>query len=193
VPVEIYLVRHGETTWNAEGRFQGQQDSPLTPSGRAQAQRIGKCLADIVPQHPAPQMRVSPLGRTRATADILRQCLNYGPPIVDARLQEVTLGSWDGLTQVDIDAMWPGRLDGSTPFDWYFRSPDGESYDAALRRAEAWLGGLGGAVIAVSHGLIGRIIRGAYLGLPRDEALGLPVPQLTIWHLRGGAARGIEA
>lgn len=190
---DIYLVRHGEAIWNAEGRFQGQKDSPLTQNGRVQAQRIGKRLAEVVPVHTTPAMHVSPLGRTRATADILRQHRNYGPPVFDPRLQEVTVGSWDGLTHVDLDPMWPGRLDGSTSFDWYFRSPDGESYKAALQRAEAWLAGLRGSIIAVSHGLIGRIIRGAYLGLPRAEALGLPVPQVTVWHLHNGYALAIEA
>jgi broad specificity phosphatase PhoE len=193
VNAEIYLVRHGETEWNAEGRFQGQKDSPLTRGGRDQAHRVGRRLADVVTNHTRPQMHISPLGRTRETADILRQYRDYAPPVFDARLQEVTVGSWDGLTPIDIDAGWPGRLDGTTPFDWYFRSPDGENYEAAVRRIQAWLTGLSGAIIAVSHGLIGRVIRGAYLGLSREEALCLPVPQTTIWHLRDARARAIEA
>ncbi|HWE75540.1 MAG TPA: histidine phosphatase family protein [Stellaceae bacterium] len=57
---EIYLVRHGETVWNAEGRFQGQQDSPLTRNGIAQAQQIGKCLADVVPMRAAAALHVRP-------------------------------------------------------------------------------------------------------------------------------------
>lgn len=86
------------------------------------------------------------------------------------------MSSWDGLTHIDIEAQWPGLLDGSTPFDWYFRSPDGESYEAVVERATDWLSELQGNVIAISHGLVGRIIRGTYLGLSKDDALGLPVP-----------------
>ena len=101
-------------------------------------------------------------------------------------------GSWDGLTHVDIDAQWPGRLDQTTPFNWFFRSPDGESYDAAMARVNPWLDNLQGIVLAVSHGLIGRLIRGAYLGLSREDALGLPVPQDVIWRLAKGAVEPIH-
>ena len=94
--------------------------------------------------------------------------------------------SWDGLTQIDIDAQWPGRLHGATAFDWFFRSPDGESLNAARDRARTWLGDLQGTVVAVSHGLFGRIIRGSYLGLPMEDALRLPVPQDVIWRLAAG-------
>ncbi|HZK98301.1 MAG TPA: hypothetical protein VFC47_00245 [Caulobacteraceae bacterium] len=84
------------------------------------------------------------------------------------------------------------RLLGATHFDWYFRAPDGEGYEAAASRADAWLKGLRGPVIAVSHGLFGRLIGGAYLGLPHREALRLPVPQNVIWRLRDEAIEPIE-
>ena len=96
------------------------------------------------------------------------------------------MGSWDGLTHIDIDAQWPGLLDGSTPFDWFFRSPDGETYDSAFRRAECRLEERQGVTVAVSHGLISRIIRGAYSGLSETDALSLPVPQDVIWRLSNG-------
>jgi len=90
------------------------------------------------------------------------------------------------LTHIDIDAQWPGLLDGSSPFDWFFRSPDGEIYDAAFQRAESWLDERRGVTVAVSHGLTSRIIRGAYGGLSETEALSLPVPQDVIWKLSSG-------
>ena len=181
---EIYLVRHGETQWNTQGRFQGRLDSPLTATGVKQAEAIGKRLAGL-------GLRVdgfiaSPLGRTAETARIIAGCASLPAVEYDRRLGEVSLGSWDGLTHVDIEAQWPGSLDGSTPFDWYFRSPDGESYAAALRRAKSWLDDREGITVAVSHGLTGRVIRGAYCNLPREEALSLPVPQDVIWRLSGG-------
>ena len=91
---------------------------------------------------------------------------------------------------MDIDAGWPGALDGSNSFDWYFRAPNGELYDDARNRVVAWLAEVQGVVVAVSHGLTGRLIRGAYLGLPRQETLSLPVPQDIIWRLTD---RRIEA
>lgn len=133
----------------------------------------------------------SPLGRTRQTAAILVDRSGLQSPVYDARLAEVSMGSWDGLTQFEIDMEWPGMLDGSSAFDWYFRSPDGESYAAALQRVGDWLVEVESEVVAVSHGLIGRILRAAYLGLSMDEALVLPVPQDVIWRLSDGMVEAI--
>jgi probable phosphoglycerate mutase len=185
----IYLIRHGETAWNAQGRFQGKLDSALTDTGVKQAEAIGQRLAGLGISFDT--FVTSPLGRTRQTAAIIAECANLPAAQDDDRLAEVSLGSWDGLTHIDIDAQWPGLLDGSTPFDWFFRSPDGESYDAAFERAECWLRERQGVTLAVSHGLVGRIIRGAYSSLPKTEALGLPVPQDVIWRLSGGRIEAI--
>ncbi len=187
---EIFLLRHGETEWNAEGRFQGILDSPLTEWGKEQARACGRKLASVVTG--ADAMLASPLGRVRETCSILRSFAEYPDVTWDDALKEVTLGKWDGLTHVDIDAMWPSALAGSSQFDWYFRSPDGEGFETALARVSDWLGRIEGVVVAVSHGLLGRIIRGAYLGLSRAEMLALPVPQDTIWHLCDRRIAGIQ-
>jgi broad specificity phosphatase PhoE len=181
---EIYLIRHGETEWNAQGRFQGMMDSALTDTGVRQAEAIGRCLAGLDLSFDA--FVSSPLGRTRQTAAIIAGSAPLPAAQCDDRLAEVSLGSWDGLTHFDIDAQWPGLLDDSTPFDWFFRSPDGEAYDSAFHRAECWLEERQGVTLAVSHGLISRIIRGAYSGLSRTDALSLPVPQDVIWKLSNG-------
>jgi broad specificity phosphatase PhoE len=188
---EIYLIRHGETEWNAQGRFQGKLDSALTETGVKQAEAIGRCLAGLDLSLDA--FVSSPLGRTRQTAAIIAGSAHLPAAQCDDRLAEVSLGSWDGLTHFDIDAQWPGLLDGSTPFDWFFRSPDGETYDSAFQRAECWLEERQGVTLAVSHGLISRIIRGAYCGLSRTDALSLPVPQDVIWKLSSGRIEPISA
>ena len=181
---DIFLLRHGETEWNAEGRFQGQRDSPLTAHGRAQAAQLGRILVRTFAGGPMPPFHVSPLGRTQETAAIIRTVVD-GPERVsiEPRLQEVSTGAWDGLTIQEIEAGWPGALEGTDHFDWYFRSPDGETLDAALGRIRSWLSELQGPVVAVSHGLLGRLVRGAWLGLPEKEMLCLPVPQNVVWHL----------
>lgn len=187
---EIYLIRHGETEWNVQGRFQGKLDSALTATGVRQAEAIGRCLAGLELSIDA--FVSSPLGRTHQTAAIIAESANLPAAQCDDRLAEVSLGSWDGLTDIDIDAQWPGLLDGATPFDWFFRSPDGESYDAAFLRAESWLRERQGVTVAVSHGLVSRIIRGAYSRLPKAEALCLPVPQDVIWRLSNGRIEPIS-
>jgi probable phosphoglycerate mutase len=187
---QIYFFRHGETEWNAAGRFQGLLDSPLMARGVAQAHGIGRRLASLglVPA----RFQASPLDRTRHSAAIIGSHLT-GPQIdEDARLAEVSLGGWNGLTAIDIDHLYPQQLAGTTRYDWYFRSPDGESYDRALERAETWLRDARGIVLAVSHGLFSRFLCGAYLCLLRDAALTLPVPQDVIWRLADGVVERVE-
>lgn len=134
---QIYLLRHGETEWNALGRFQGHFDSPLTAKGRAQALAAGRRLNDLAPQ--ADTIVSSPLGRARQTVEIISSLNEYPTAHWDDRLAEVSIGSWDGLTHIDIEACWPGKLDGSSPFDWFFKSPDGEPYASVVARARDWL------------------------------------------------------
>ena len=188
---EIFLVRHGETAWNAEGRFQGQLDSPLTPHGREQATQNGKLLAAVLANRGALTMHVSPLGRAQQTAAIIRAHGTYASSVDEPRIQEVTTGIWDGLTHDGIEAGWPGLLDGATAFDWYFRAPNGETYEEAIARVRSWLDEVNSTVVAVSHGLIGRLVRGAYLGLSREEALVLPVPQDVVWVLAHGSVEAL--
>ena len=185
----IYLVRHGQTAFNAEGRFQGNADSPLTALGFAQAEEMGKLLGGLVAGL-AVTLWSSPLGRARRTAEIIGARLGLREPIrFDPRLREVSFGCWDGLTDLDIEEQHPGLRDGSTRYDWFFRSPDGESVEAVEQRMRSWLeetAAIPGCHIAVSHGLAGRLLRGVYLGLDRAVALELDIPQDAVFRLEGG-------
>jgi probable phosphoglycerate mutase len=93
------------------------------------------------------------------------------------------MGAWEGLTCEDVEARWPDLVDGFYDTSWWFRAPGGESYEQFKGRVEDWLAELTGPVIAVSHGITGRLIRGAVLALPAAEALVLPSPQDVVWHL----------
>lgn len=188
----IYLLRHGETVWNTLGRFQGQKDSPLTPRGILQADRVAARLAQEIGANGIPfEFYVSPLGRAQETAARIMLTVPF-PAREDARLMEVTTGCWDGMTLYEIDVEYPGALEGADTFDWYFRSPDGETFDSACARVDSWLSGISTPVIAVSHGLTGRLIRGVYLGLSRREMLELPVPQDGFYCLEHGQVTLIE-
>jgi broad specificity phosphatase PhoE len=186
--VTILLVRHGETEWNLERRYQGRFDSPLTERGIAQACAIGRLLADLPETFAAPIV-ASPQGRARRTAEIVREELgSAGAVSLDERLRELTLGSWDGLTYSEIEARSPGIFD-DDGHEWCFRAPDGESYDAFVARIGEWLGEQDDAapIIVVAHGLVSRVLRGLYAHLPRAVALTLPVPQGRIHCLSNGA------
>jgi broad specificity phosphatase PhoE len=180
----ILLVRHGETEWNLARRYQGWTDSPLTIRGLAQAEALGRRLLAL-PEADAADIIASPIGRARRTAEIIAQCLGRTqPPRLDERLREISLGSWDGLQRADIEARMGNAFE---EYEWYFRTPDGESYETFADRLAAWLAETGDApVIAVAHGVVMRVLRGLYAGLPRATALRLPVPQDRIFRLAGG-------
>jgi broad specificity phosphatase PhoE len=185
--VRILLLRHGETEWNLERRYQGRFDSPLTERGAAQARAIGRLLAGL-PAAVAAPIVASPQGRARRTAEIIREELcSAGAVRVDERLRELTLGSWDGLTYGEIEARSPGIFDHDGP-EWCFRAPDGESYDAFAARLGEWLGEQNNTVpiIVVAHGLVSRVLRGLYAGLTLAVALTLPVPQDRVYRLSNG-------
>jgi broad specificity phosphatase PhoE len=187
----IFLVRHGQTEWNRARRYQGWSDSPLTAQGVAQAEAIGHCLRAI-PEAASAEIVASPIGRARRTAEIIAHCLGRTSPVrFDERLREISLGPWDGLNRAEIKARMGA---GFAEFEWYFRTPDGESYEVFEGRIAGWLAEAGnGPVIAVSHGVVTRVLRGLYAGLPRAEALRLAVPQDRIFRLSGSTIEEIAA
>lgn len=190
----IFLVRHGETEWNRIGRYQGWLDSPLTPRGIAQAEAIGRRLATL-PEAASATIVASPLDRAQHTAAIIARCLfRSEPPCLDARLREATLGAWDGLDRREARARVRQLFAGAGRHEWYFYGPDGESYEAFAGRVAAWLGEQDDVpVIAVCHGVVSRVLRGLYAGLPRATALALAVPQDRIYRLAAGRVEEIAA
>lgn len=190
----IFLVRHGETEWNRARRYQGWGDSPLTPLGIAQAEAFGRRLAGIPDAAIAPIV-ASPIGRARRTAEIIAECLGRAvPPLLDERLREISLGSWDGRDRRDIVADAPAMFEGEGRWEWYFQTPDGETYDGFAGRIAAWLAEPREApLIVVAHGVVTRVLRGLYAGLPRSEALRLAVPQDRIFRLEAGRIGEIAA
>jgi len=183
----ILLVRHGEIEWNLARRIQGWGDSPLTRRGVTQAEAIGRKLRELSESDGLPIV-ASPLGRARRTAELIQAArADLAPIRFDERLKEISVGAWDGLDRGEIEALAPGIFDGDGRHEWYFRTPDGETYDKFAGRIAAWLADAGdGAMIAVAHGIVTRVLRGLYAGLPREVALSLPVPQDVIWRLADG-------
>jgi broad specificity phosphatase PhoE len=185
----VLLVRHGETEWNLQRRYQGQSDSALTERGIGQARAIGQFLGALLDTGD-PRIFASPLGRARRTAEIIMEHLPGMPELaLDNRLRELSLGSWDGLTYSEIAQRSPGIFDGEGRYEWYFRVPDGECYDVFAARIGEWLieHAERQVLVVVTHGIVTRVLRGLYAGLPREVALTLPVPQDKIFRLSGGA------
>lgn len=188
----FYLVRHGETEWNAAGRYQGAKDSPLTERGRQQARQSGRKLASIIKGDLPLRTYVSPLGRASQTAELIAESLPLDIHI-EPRLAEISAGAWDGMSMHEIDVEYPGALNGSGPHDWYFLGPGGENFDAAFGRVSSWLGDAEGPALIVTHGLTSRLVRGAFFDLSKHEMLCLPVPQNGFYRLADGHASFVEA
>ena len=186
----FYLTLHGETEWNLERRFQGQLDSPLTEHGVEQAHRMGAKLRELLGNATGYVVVSSPLGRARRTAEIICDILEIDSRQIetDTRLAEINLGSWAGLTRNEVEARWPGTLDGAGRYDWYFRSPDGETLDNLAARVRQFLSDETQRedIIAISHGVISRILRGLYAGIAESRALTLEVSRDVVFSLHDG-------
>ncbi len=100
----IYLLRHGETTYNTQGRYQGQLDSPLTERGREQVQQNARMLKSLIGDVDDWTILSSPMGRAMQSTAILCETLGYDGNRVrqDPRLTEVAVGQWAGLTMAEI-------------------------------------------------------------------------------------------
>jgi broad specificity phosphatase PhoE len=150
----VYLVRHGETTWNAEHRFQGHLDVELSRKGLAQAEAVANWLA-TQPVHFA-ALFSSDLKRAVQTAQIIGKRVGLIPQLYRG-LRELHGGEWQGLLRAEIEARFPGKLDLWDEQLDSFTVPGGESLPAVQRRIYATYEKIvadhtGEAIIIVSHG-----------------------------------------
>jgi len=178
----IYLIRHGETTWNRIGRLQGQADSPLTHRGTKQAEAVGHALrAELAGQ--TFQFWASPITRTRQTAAIISDVIehDYETITFDDRLKEITLGDRDGYAGWrELARDFPEEAEIRRKNPWNFRHPNGESSQMVQDRVRPLLDewkAAGGIHVAVSHGVAIKILRGLQLNLTEAETFALDRPQ----------------
>jgi probable phosphoglycerate mutase len=189
----IYLVRHGQTEFNRERRIQGHVDSPLTALGVRQAKAVGRLLADLIREPEGWRIVSSPLGRAHATAELISARLGGLPVELDARLKEMSWGAYDGRLRAELEAAEPETF-GRT--GWAFDAATGETYEAVSARVGAWLADLPPEperrIIAVTHGISGRVLRGLYANLDRDAASLQDVPQDAVYVLQHGGVGRID-
>src|SRR5947207_10252069 len=154
----IYYIRHGETSWNAEGRLQGALDIPLNELGRRQAAKAGRILGDLFVRDGRDRLALSfvasPLGRARTTMDLVRDTLSLpaGEYAIDDRLREIGYGRWEGSTLAELQAKDPDLYARRQTEKWTMSPPGGESYAAVQVRMQDWYDSLETDTVAVAHG-----------------------------------------
>ncbi len=173
----LYVLRHGETDWNAQNRLQGRFDSPLTGTGRAQAQAQHRILStrDLT----GFSAFTSPQGRAFHTASIALRGM-VGAIATDDRLREIGVGDWAGRVRSDLLALAPDARD---TFDLYAYAPGGEGFDALHRRCTAFLDDLDGPAVLITHGITSRMLRLIALGLEPDALRDLPGGQGVVFYI----------
>lgn len=178
--VTLYFIRHGETDWNLAQRYQGQRDIPLNATGREQAARNGRVLADTLgPRAASLDYVASPLLRARETMRIIRCELGLEPDAYrrDARLAEIRYGHWEGLLWKDLPAVDPTGFAAREADKWGWQPRGGESYRMLAERIAQWLGEVYRDAIVVSHGGVSRALRGLVANYSPAEMMALTVPQ----------------
>lgn len=184
----LYFIRHGETDWNAEARYQGQHDIPLNDRGRAQARRNGEALREALDDPARFDYVASPLERTRETMQIVRSVLGLSESGVryDDRLREMSYGHWEGQLAADLPNLDPDGVAARAADGWNWQPRGGESYEHLADRVGAWLRSVERDTIVASHGGVSRVLRHLAAGVDRREVPRLAVPQDRIIVFKDG-------
>jgi broad specificity phosphatase PhoE len=174
----LVFIRHGETDWNRELRFQGQRDIPMNARGRLQAARNGRAIAGIL-RDGEWQLVASPLGRAEETMRIVLQAAGESGRrfATDPALMEANYGDWEGLTLDEIATRFPKQGRARDRDKWGYVPPNGESYAMLSERVGRWLKTLDRPTFVVAHGGILRALLHLLAGLPSHDAPHLAVPQ----------------
>ena len=187
----LYIVRHGQTEWNAEGRIQGRLDSQLTEKGKEYAKLLGEKLQDV----PFIQIISSPSLRTMATAEIIKGDREISI-IKDKNIMEMDLGTWQGSTIEEIKSQFPEEYDCYRNRPDVYQNKDAESFMDIKKRAENFLEEFkkspqNGNLLVVTHGLFIKSLFTIFKGIELKDIWTEPTVEgtsLTIVKLDEGHA-----
>ncbi|MGW5052926.1 histidine phosphatase family protein [Actinokineospora sp. NPDC004072] len=150
----LYLLRHGETEWSANGRHTSRSDIPLTAAGEAGAERAGQRLKDLLDG--TPYVISSPRQRALRTAELAGLTVDE----ITEDVREWDYGEYEGLTTPQIRQSVPGWT------VWTHPCPGGESADEVEARAKAVIGRIPETAVIVGHGHFSRVLTAAWIGQP---------------------------
>lgn len=191
--MRIILARHGETPWNAEGRYQGQEDIALSPVGESQATALAARLRDV----PIARAVASPLSRARRTAEI---ALGDRASMLttDAGLMEIAHGEWEGLLAAEIRERDADRMRAWRETPQAVQMPGGESITQVLDRSwPAFARACEGlrdddTLLVVAHDAVNRVLLCRILGLPLARLWSFRQAPTTLNLLEGPSVDALE-
>lgn len=177
---QLILIRHGETLWNTERRMQGQLDSPLTPRGLWQAERLGERMK----AQPFAALYASDLPRAHRTAQCIAAVTGHAI-VSDARLRERHFGVFEGMTRNDMERHDPAVYARFMARDPDYAVPGGESPAAFMARVRAALEDIAArhaddTVAVVTHGLVLDAAYRAATGLPLQQSRPVPLVNASL-------------
>lgn len=179
----FYILRHGQTQWNAEHRIQGRLDSPLTQTGEQHARDQREILSarDLT----GFRAYCSPQGRAFHTASISLRSL---VPAVhtDPRLAEIAVGDWEGLRRDELVLDQTMDESEESALDLYEKAPGGEGFAALHARCLDFLSDIDGPAVLVTHGITSRMLRLILMDRDLSELGMLPGGQGVVFHLENG-------
>jgi len=194
--MRILLARHGETPWNAEGRYQGQEDIALSEVGIAQATALGERLREIRIDRAV----ASPLARARHTAELALGVTRAAQLGFDDGLKEIAHGDWEGMLASEIRERDGERLQAwrDAPDTVQMPGAEGESLQQVLDRA--WpafaraCAGLGDedTLLVVAHDAVNRVLLCRVLGIPLSKLWGFRQAPTTLNLLEGAHVDQLE-
>jgi broad specificity phosphatase PhoE len=166
----LILVRHGETDWNVEGRYQGQADPPLNERGREQARQTAAEIAMLRPD----AIYSSPLKRAWETAQIIAEVAGIPDVIPEPRLKEISQGEWEGMLVTEIQAEYPEEFRLWLEHPWQLKLPGRESLQDLEKRVMDAVNDIlvrhrGEKVVIVSHKQPIAIIKIHFQGIPKEK------------------------
>lgn len=191
----IYLMRHGQTKWNLEGRYQGQKDSPLTQKGKEQARLNALKLKNNIDNLDEVKIFSSPLGRAKNTSFIICDELNIDRDkiIFDKRIEEFDYGIFEGKLKSFCQKEYADIFQAREADKWWYQIEGGESYEIVTNRLKLWLDEVRDekVIVVVAHEMINRALRGLYFNLEHNKTLKLHQPNELMLLLKGSEERSV--
>jgi len=191
----LYLIRHGETDWNAQKRLQGRKDIALNTIGRRQAVEAGLCLKWILTDPSQLDFIASPLLRTCETMGIIRDHMDLPTDdyCQDERLLEISFGEWEGLTWDEVETHQPRLFQARQADALGFTMPGGESYPKVFERVASLLTTLRRDTVLVAHAGVLRSVLTLQAGVDPQRVPHIEIPQGKVLIVRGGRFAWLQA